>query len=67
MDMMTIGCIAYLFRLVFKEDKTGTEKRLKRFQEWMGGQTVSVVNGETFYYLDDVQRFMARKPILGSA
>lgn len=62
--MMTIECIAYLFRLIFKEDNTGIENRLKRFNEWMEGQTVSTVNDETFYYLGDVQRFMAHKSII---
>jgi len=34
-----------------------SEQAIAEFDEWMRGQTVSVVDGEIFYYVSDVERF----------
>lgn len=64
MDMMTLGCVKFLFIGVYQENDNKLKRRLDEFQKWMGGQTGALIEGHFFYYLCDVQRFMANKPVI---
>lgn len=58
--MLTIDVVKYLMSILCGSHK----KTEKEFYKFMEGQTISVVNNITFYYLEDVIRFLFNEQVV---
>ena len=60
--MATLGVVNAIIELW--NERYSTERSLDKFLNWMKGQTTSRVNGETFYYLTDIIRYLQGKEVV---